>query len=87
MALVDSGKRFEVKSKAEETEYDRLWGPVGRLLFAALEADMGSRLSRDSLREDPPETEDDMDVRPDIGEEEAKDASSRESLGGFAGGV
>jgi len=78
---------LDAKSKAEETEYDRLWG-LERILFAALEADRGSEFSKDNLREEEvPDGEDDMEVRPDMGEEEANDASSRESLGGCEDGV
>ena len=87
IAVDDSGKRLDAKSKAEETEYDRSWG-LGRVLFAVFEAGTGSEFSKDNLRDDEvPVRDDDIEVRPDIGEDEAKDASSRESLGGFEDGV
>ena len=48
----------------------------------------GSEFSSESFREDEvPLTDDDMEVRPDMGDEEARDASSRESLGGLEDGV
>lgn len=76
----DRGKRFEVKSKAEETENDRPWGP-GRPFAAGFRSSRGSSCSRESFRdEDMPDLEEveDVDVRRP-GELDAKLASSKES--------
>lgn len=63
-AVVDRGKRFEAKSKAEETEKERLW-VWGRRGFALarLEAESGSSAERDILREEEmPEGDDDLEA-------------------------
>lgn len=71
----DRGKRFCVKSNAEDTEYDRL--PRSRLV--GFRSSRGSSSSRDSLREeDMPDREEEVDVR-GPGELEARLANSRES--------
>ena len=47
---------------------------------AGLEADKGSSLEREALRdEETPEREEDLEPRDGLGVEEARDASSRES--------
>ena len=76
--VADKGKRFVVKSKAEETEYDRLCAPgrPARLLLSR-----GSSCSRDSFRDEEMPDGDEresVEVRPS-GEEDAREASSRES--------
>lgn len=73
-----NGKRLLWKSKAEETENDRLWGSG---LEAGFRESKGSSCSRDCFRdEEMPEREEveDVDVR-GPGEEDARLASSRES--------
>jgi len=53
-------------------------------LLAGFALSSGSSFSRDSLRDDViPEREEDSEVRPISGSDEASDASSRESRGGF----
>ena len=77
----ERGNRFEAKSKAEETEYERWW-VFGRPLAARLEEERGSSFESDNLRdEDMPEGEEGVDVCVEVGVEEARDASSRESRG------
>lgn len=76
--VADKGNRLVVKSKAEEIEYERLWvvGRPARLLLSR-----GSSCSRDSFRdEEIPEGDDveSVEVR-SSGEDDAREASSRES--------
>lgn len=74
---------MEAKSKADETEYDRPWGIREEPPFAGFKADRGSSSSSDSFREeDIPEGDEAKDERPEMGEEDAREASSRESRGG-----
>src|SRR5450432_1276449 len=74
------GNSAGVKSKADETEYER----VRPGMLVGFAPSKGSSLSRDSRREDVmPEREDDSEVRPISGSEEASEASSSESRGGF----
>ena len=74
------GNSAGVKSKADETEYERM--RPGRLAGFALSR--GSSFSRDSLLDDViPDREDDSEARPMSGSDEASEASSRESRGGF----
>jgi hypothetical protein len=74
------GNSAGVKSKADETEYERRRPG----LLAGFVLSKGSSFSRDILREDViPEREDDSEVRPISGSDEASEASSRESRGGF----
>jgi hypothetical protein len=81
-AVDERGKRFEAKSKADETEYDRPWGMREEPPFAGFKEESGSSSSSDNFREeDIPEGDEAKDDRPDIGEEEAREASSRESRG------
>src|SRR5277367_4035502 len=47
----DRGKRFEEKSKAEETENARPWAP-GRPFAAGLRSSRGSSSSRESFRDE-----------------------------------
>jgi hypothetical protein len=83
-AVVESGKRLEAKSNADDTEYDRLWRGAAAGLFA----ERGSSSESETLREeDSPEGEDDCDLREVVGVEEAREASSSESLGGRLEGV
>jgi hypothetical protein len=80
-AVLERGKRLGVKSKADETLYERLWRP-GRPSPrpAGFSSESGSSSSKDNLREEgAPESEDSMDVRCDGWEEEASEASSSES--------
>lgn len=85
-AVCDSGKRALPKSKAEEMEYDRadLGRPESRFACEC-ELDRGSSSSRESLREEEmPEGEDEAEDLPaDSGEEDAREASSRESRGAW----
>src|SRR5947207_5580220 len=74
------GNSAGVKSKADETEYER----VRPGTFVGLPLSKGSSFSRDSRREDAiPESEDDSEVRPISGSDEASEASSSESREGF----
>ena len=78
--MEDRGKRFESKSKVEETEKDRLWGP-GLPPAAGFRSSRGSSSSRESFRdEDMPDREEveEEDVL-GPGELDARLASSRES--------
>ena len=80
-AVVESGKRFEAKSNAEDMEYVRSWGS-GRLREFGVALERGSSFEMESLRdEDMPDREELGDVSR-VGDEEASDASSRESRGG-----
>lgn len=80
--VVESGKRLEAKSNADDTEYDRPW-VVRRGVSAGRFAEMGLSSERETLREEAsPEREEDCDLRDEVGEEEAREASSSESRGG-----
>lgn len=82
-AVVESGKRLEAKSNADDTEYDRPW-PIRRGVSAGRFAGMGLSSEREILREEgSPEGEDDWDLRDEVGVDEAREASSSESLGGW----
>lgn len=53
---------MEAKSKAEETEYERLWG-FGRGVEPRLELERGSSFERESFLEDEmPDGEEDREV-------------------------
>jgi hypothetical protein len=79
-AVEERGNRFDVKSNADDTENVLLW------LFGLPFADWfcisrGSSASSDNSRDDggpPGEDVDSVEVRT-VGEEEAREASSRES--------
>lgn len=74
---------MEAKSKADETEKERLWvkGRWG-VAPAGFEAERGSSADKESLREeDMPEGEDEREALEDVGVEDAREASSRESRG------
>lgn len=76
--MVERGKRFELKSKAEEMEKERPSGS-GPPFAATFLSSRGSSCSKESLREEVmPDLEEEEDVR-GPGELEAKLASSRES--------
>ena len=80
MLFRSRGNSAGVKSKADETEYER--NRPGLLAGFALSS--GSSFSRDSFRDDViPEREEDSEVRPISGSDEASDASSKESRGCF----
>jgi hypothetical protein len=83
--VLESGKRFGAKSKAEETLYERL--RCGLLLWpAGFSSERGSSSSKDSLREDgAPDTEESSEVRREWCEEDASEASSSESRVGGGG--
>ena len=77
-AEVERGKRFDAKSKAEETEYDRSCRP-GRSPEG--EASGSSSSNETFLEDGVPEFDEEIDVRL-VGVEDAREASSRESRGG-----
>jgi hypothetical protein len=70
------------KSNAEDTEYERAF--LGRVEYNPTVSARGSSASSESfLDEDMPERDDAIEDRPaDSGDEEARDASSRESRDG-----
>jgi hypothetical protein len=81
-AEVDSGKRFEAKSKADDTEYDLSWRPA-RSPFAAEVSVSGSSSEKESFLEDGVlEAEEETEVRREGSVEDAREANSRESRGG-----
>jgi hypothetical protein len=74
----DRGKRFEAKSKAEETEYERSCLPL--VAPFAPDGAKGSSSENESFREEGvPDAEEDIEERREGVVVEAKDASSRES--------
>ena len=75
----ERGKRFEVKSKADDTENDLLWW-YGLPFAARLSASRGSSCSMESFRDEdiPGEEVDSVEVLL-LWEEDAREASSRES--------
>ena len=80
-AVDERGNRAGVKSKAEDTEYERPPRSASRAAGFALSK--GSSFSRDSLREeDMPDLEDVSDVGRSSCSESASEASSRESRPG-----
>jgi hypothetical protein len=84
-AVDERGKRAGVKSKAEDTEYER--PPRSALRAAGFALSRGSSFSRDSLREeDGPDREDVSDVGRSSCSESASEASSRESRPGCCRG-
>lgn len=71
-----------MKSNTDETEYERVRG-VGRGVSAGFDGDVGALLEGDCLRdEEMPDGEEDGDLRDDVGEVEAREASSKESRRG-----
>ena len=81
-ATVDErGKRFDAKSKAEDTEKERSCGG-GRGVVSWSFGASGSSAEKETLREElMPEAEEDTEFLEVPGVEEARDASSRESRG------
>jgi len=75
----ERGKRFDVKSKADDTENDLLWW-YGLPFAARLSASRGSSCSMESFRDEdiPGEEVDSVEVLL-LWEEDAREASSRES--------
>lgn len=80
--MEERGKRLEVKSKVEDIEYDRRCG-VGRGVAAASAPGAEASFDKESLREDEmPDGEEELERCDENGEEEAREASSRESRRG-----
>ena len=75
----ERGKRFDVKSKADDTENVLLWG-FGLPFTARLWVSRGSSCSRESFRDEdiPGEEVDSVEVLL-LWDEDAREASSRES--------
>lgn len=79
-AVLDSGKRFGAKSKAEDTLYERVWRGRCSSRPAGLSSERGSSSSKDRFREEgAPDADDSTEVRRDGCEDEASEASSSES--------
>ena len=86
-AVEERGNRLEANSNADETEYERVWG-VGRGVRAGLKTEVGPSLAGDCLREEEmPDGEEDPDLRDDVCEVDAREASSKESRGGWVEGA
>ena len=82
--MLERGKRLDVKSKAEETEYPREWvfGRREVACVAGLEAERGSSRDNDCFREeDMPDGEEGVGDEGVMGLEDAREASSSESRG------
>lgn len=80
-AVEESGNKFDAKSKVEDTVE---WERPCRVPFAALLSASGSSSLNDSLRDEgAPEGDDSPDSRLEPCDEDAKEASSRESRGGW----
>ena len=82
-AVADRGNRLEAKSKAEDTEKERLWFRGRGVVAVGVELEgSGFSLERESLREDEiPDGEERREAWEEVDVEEARDASSRESRG------
>lgn len=78
--VVESGKRFEAKSKADETEYVRSRASGRGRRAASPSSWSGSSSEKDNLREDgAPDAEDSRESLCDASLEDAREASSSES--------
>lgn len=62
-----------------------MWG-IGRGMLSGLDAERGSSFSRETFREEEMPGEEDRDLRDEVGVEEAREASSKESRWGCVDG-